>query len=354
MTRSFNQFTRRHFLKVMGVGGLGLAMGGKILAAPGSPLVPKGKLYQNTLGTTKVALVKGNDRRDIILQALKKIEDQVVPAIGNKKVLVKPNFVSTTNPLSATHVDAVRAILDFLKPHVKQQIIIAEAPVNSSAMLGFRNYNYMSLEKEYNCKLVNLNEQPFEYRSFVGQGNAPTPIRLSSTFFEPDTYIISAAKMKTHDRVVITLSLKNILMAAPICDDKGNEKQKMHYVPQGSQKTARDTILHYNLFQLAQQVYPDLGVIDGFEAMEGNGPVAGTPVDTRLAMAGTDCLALDCLGTKLMGFDPAQILYLASMGQAGMGQTDLSKIEVLGTPADQCQYHFKLAQGVAEAYGLSS
>jgi uncharacterized protein (DUF362 family) len=306
------------------------------------------------VGQSKVALIKGNDRRDIILQALKKIEDQVVPVIGNKKVLVKPNFVRTDSQLAATHVDEIRAILDFLKPHVKQQVIIAESPARGSAMVGFQNFNYMALEKEYNCKLVNLNEQPFEYRFVVGQGNAPMPVRIISAFLDPDTYIISAAKMKTHDRCVTTLSLKNILMGAPICDDKGSDKFKMHYVAQGAQMTARDTILHYNMFQLAQQIYPDLGVIDGFEAMEGNGPGNGTPVDAKLALASTDCLAMDCLATKLMGVDPAQILYLASMGQAGMGQTDLSKIDVLGTPADQCQYHFKLARGVAEAYGITS
>jgi len=49
-------------------------------------------------------------------------------------------------------------------------------------------------------------------------------------------------------------------------------------------------------------------------------------------------LALDTLATKLMGFDPTQIMYLASMAEAGMGQGDLSKVEVLGTPPEQCQF----------------
>jgi uncharacterized protein (DUF362 family) len=354
MIHSFDHLNRRHFLKAVGAGGLTLAIGRQLFGSPGSPLVPKGKLYQNTVGQAKVALIKGNDRRDNTFQALKKIEDQVISAIGNKKVMIKPNFVSTDIPLCATHVDAVRGILDFLKPHVKQQIVIAESPAGGSAMTGFQNYNYMPLEKEYNCKLVNLNEQPFEYRYVVGQGNAPSPVRIISHFLDPETYIISAAKMKTHDRCVTTLSLKNILMAAPICDSKGSDKGKMHYVARGTSEAARDTILHFNLFQLAQQVYPDLGVIDGFEAMEGEGPTRGTPVDARLALAGTDCLALDCLTTKLMGFDPGPISYLAYMGKAGMGQTDLSKIEVVGTPAEQCQYHFKVSRRVADAYGITS
>jgi uncharacterized protein (DUF362 family) len=163
-------------------------------------------------------------------------------------------------------------------------------------------------------------------------------------------YIISAAKMKTHDRVVTTLSLKNVLLGAPLSDGKGNDKGLTHTADNFS----REAVLHYNMFHLAQEIYPDLGVIDGFEAMEGNGPVGGTPVDARIAMASLDPLAMDSLATKLMGFDPSQILYLTSMAEAGMGQGDLSKIEVLGTPPEQCQFHFKAHQRMIEPYGLKS
>jgi uncharacterized protein (DUF362 family) len=88
--------------------------------------------------------------------------------------------------------------------------------------------------------------------------------------------------------------------------------------------------------------------------MEGNGPVGGTPVDARIAMASLDPLAMDSLATKLMGFDPSQILYLTSMAEAGMGQGDLGKIEVLGTLPEQCQFHFKAHQRMIEPYGLKS
>jgi uncharacterized protein (DUF362 family) len=107
------------------------------------------------------------------------------------------------------------------------------------------------------------------------------------------------------------------------------------------------------MFHLAQEIYPDLGVIDGFVAMEGRGPVGGTPVDARLALASRDSLALDMLATKLMGFDPNKIMYLTSLAEAGFGQGDLAKVNVLGTPVDQCQYHFKPHDRIAEAYGLS-
>ena len=156
--------------------------------------------------------------------------------------------------------------------------------------------------------------------------------------------------MKTHDRVVTTLSLKNVLVGAPLNDYKTNDKRLMHT----EYTFSRESLLNYNMFHLAQEIYPDLGVIDGFVAMEGNGPGNGTPVDTRLALASLDPLAMDTLATRLMGFDPTQIMYLASMAEAGMGQGDMKKIEVLGTPPEQCQHHFKAHRKLIEPYGLTS
>jgi uncharacterized protein (DUF362 family) len=248
-------------------------------------------------------------------------------------------------------VDAIRGILDFLKPHCKKQIIVGEStPSREGTFGGFRNFGYLALENEYNVKLADLNTQSWQYRYVIGRGNRPVPIRIISTFLDPDMYIISAAKMKTHDRAVTTLSLKNVLLGSPLCDSKGNDKGLTHT----ADKFSREAVLHYNMFHLAQEIYPDLGVIDGFEAMEGNGPVGGTPVDARVALASLDPLAMDTLTTKLMGFDPTQILYLKSMAEAGMGQGDLSKVEVLGTPPEQCQYHFKPNRKMIEPYGLTS
>jgi uncharacterized protein (DUF362 family) len=358
MARVSGHLNRRDILKGFGLGALGLGLGARCLgpamvrAAAGSPWVKKDGLFKpSSVQPAKVCLVKGNDRRDIIYQALKKIEDDVFASIGDKKILIKPNFVATNRQLAATHVDVMRGILDFLTPHHKKQIIVGESTCSREGTFsGYKNYGYLALEKEYNVKLIDLNKQPWQYRYVIGRGNRPIPIRIISTFFDPDLYIISAAKMKTHDRVVTTLSLKNVLLGAPLNDYHHNDKGLMHTASNFSP----EAVLNYNLFHMAQEIYPDLGVIDGFEAMEGNGPIGGTPVDARIAMASLDPLALDTLGTKLMGFDPSRIMYLASMAQAGMGQGDLSKIQVLGTPAAQCQFHFKPNRKLVESYGLTS
>ncbi|MBN1818409.1 MAG: DUF362 domain-containing protein, partial [Sedimentisphaerales bacterium] len=93
--------------------------------------------------------------------------------------------------------------------------------------------------------------------------------------------------------------------------------------------------------------------IDGFEGMEGEGPVGGTPVDSRITIASCDPLAADKVATKVMGFDPDQILYLQAMTQAGMGQGDLGKINILGNTIEQCQQKFRISKQLVEAYGQS-
>jgi len=350
---------RREWLKGIGLGALGLTLGsglraGRGVRASGAEVsgggAPGEKGLYRKAAPARVGLVKGNDRREITYQALKQIEDEVLSSIGNKKVLIKPNFVSTNRQLSATHADAIRGILDFLKGHVKGPIIIGESTASRAGTFdGYKNYGYLPLEKEYNVKLIDLNKQPYVYRFVIGQGNKPIRIRMISTFYNPEMYIISAAKLKTHDRVVTTLSLKNVLLGAPLNDYKKNDKWLTHT----ASRFSKEAVLHYNMFQLAQEIWPDLGVIDGFVGMEGNGPVGGDPVDTRMVLASRDCVALDVLATTLMGFDPGQIMYLSALAEAGKGQGDLKKIEVRGTPAAQCQHKFKLSKHLVNVYDFS-
>ena len=354
---------RRHMLKTIVLGAIAYGVTGfsidtkksssRVFSNHGKPAT-----WEKVMTPSKVSLVKGNDCRDNTFKSLKNIEDDIMASLeGKKRILIKPNFVSTDKPLCATRVDAVRAILDFLKPRWKGPIEIGESPATINGTFeGFKNYGYLPIEKEYGVTLSDLNEQSYQNRYLFGQGNIPTRVRIISTFLDKDQYIISAAKLKTHNSVLVTLSLKNILMGAPYNDYKGqNDKRLMHTRSENGNFTterSKNDLLHFNMFHLAQHVFPDLGVIDGFEAMEGNGPQNGTPFDARIAMASLDPLALDTLATKIMGFNAKEIMYLSSMYEAGMGQGDLEKIQILGTDIKECLYKFKPNDLMIKPYGL--
>ena len=222
----------------------------------------------------------------------------------------------------------------------RKEIIIAEAAATKEGtMAGYDHYGYQDLVKKYNVKLVDMNLGAYEYRYTIGAKNAPIPIRICTPMLDPNLYIVSAAIMKTHGFVSVTLSLKNMLLGAPINDYKAaqSDKFQMHQGPHGEP----DDIIHFNMFHMAQEVWPDVAVIDGFTGMEGDGPSRGTPVDSRIAVSSVDPLAADVLGARLMGYDSKKIGYLSAMTEAGLGQGNLEKIKVLGNRIEECSYHFK-------------
>ncbi|MDZ7604405.1 MAG: DUF362 domain-containing protein [Cyclobacteriaceae bacterium] len=139
--------------------------------------------------------------------------------------------------------------------------------------------------------------------------------------------LFSAAQSKTHDGVVATLSLKNIVFGAPIKDagftwGKNRKEGTRNDKPIAHGGGIRG--INYNLFSLAGKLHPNLSVIEGFEGMEGNGPNSGTPVDHKVCVAGMDWLASDRVALELMGMDHADVGYLDYCADAGMGEWDLS------------------------------
>jgi uncharacterized protein (DUF362 family) len=362
MNEKQNFLSRRKWLTMSGMGSLGALFFGMInprqeknnkdVTNPGgySFKIPAKK-------SSPVSLVKGDDRYTIVYQSLKNIEDEVIKSIGDKTILIKPNMVVENRPSCATDPIAVKAILDFLKPHYKKQIIIGESTAafnNVTTLDLFKQYGYSSLANDYKVKFIDLNKAEYEYRYIWGADNKPCFIRVNKPFLDPNVYIISAAKMKTHFQCIVTLSLKNVLMAAPINDYQKNDwkvgdKFNMHVIPEA----AANGPIFYNLFQMAHYVYPDLAVIDGFVGMEGNGPAGGTDVDSRMAIASLDALAADTVGATVMGFDPNIIPYLKFLNQGGFGQGNINDIEVVGTPISQCKMKFKPSDGSAKAFNLS-
>lgn len=322
--------TRRDFLKASMLGAAGLAAG----------LVPTVRAAESASAagaavagrfTSRVALTTGKDRADLAFKALEPFKKEIAAAIGSKRVILKPNNVIIDRPLCATHADNLEGILEFLKSIGKTNVVIAESPAVGRAMQGFDNYGYTRFSGKFGVKFLDLDTEGFEVLHCIDQKDfQPHPCRVSKLMLDPDNFIISSAKLKTHDLVGITLSLKNIVVGAPIKDTgsnaSNNGKSDKPLTHGGGPRG-----INYNLFTLSQRLHPHLAVIDGYEGMEGTGPVNGTPVDHKVCLASLDWLAADRVGAELMGVDFNQIGYLTYCARAGnRGEADLKKIEILG------------------------
>jgi uncharacterized protein (DUF362 family) len=325
-----NALDRRNFLKVSLMGGAALTLpwsAGRTLAAAPQPAA-------SAAPASRVAVTAGEDRADLAFQALKPFSQQVAAAIGGKRVIIKPNNLVINRPLAASDAKNLEGILEFLKSIGKSgNVVITESPAMGSALEGFANYGYDKLAAKYGAKLMDLDQDDYEtIYCFDEKDFHPHPCRVGKCLLDPNSFVISAAKFKTHDRVVATLSLKNIVVGAPI-KREGGEKAEGGYLGNSDKPVVHGggvRGINYNLFAVGARLHPHLAVIDGYEGMEGQGPGNGTPVQSRVCVASPDWLAADRVAVELMGIDFAKIGYLNYCAQARMGEADLAKIEILG------------------------
>jgi uncharacterized protein (DUF362 family) len=237
-------------------------------------------------------------------------------------------------PLCATHVEAARAVVEFFRDRGEKNIAIAEGAAWGTTTRGFREYGYRDLAGEYGLELIDLNDaDSWKVVHVLHPDMKPHPVKLSPTMVNPENYIISLTRLKTHVQVGVTLTAKNVIMGAILVMDKF----RMHPSEAGNR------VLDYNLFTVMRHLHIDLAVLDGFEGMEGKGPVHGEPVDHRVALAGTDFVAVDRVGSEVMGVDFDAIRYLNFLWDQGVGEGDLSKIQVIGETIEACRRDYRMA-----------
>jgi len=299
-----------------------------------APAIPS---LSSSSGHSRVALVKGGDRRKNALAALEMIEGQIRDGLENKRqVVIKPNLtrVKKGEWLASTHVDSIWAICELISSFYSGKIIVAEGTGPGTPLQeALESFNYPLLKEKYNVEFVDLRLDEHVPGYVLDKDLRPVKIRMSKLLLDPKNFLISAAVLKTHALAVVTLGLKNIALAVPMnFDGKDNDRRKLHKDDVSSDPRP----LNYNLFQMAQIVTPDLVTIDGFIGMEGEGPLNGDPVESNLAIAGMDWLAADRVGTEVMGFDFEKIGHYRYCADAGMGEANLEKIKILGEAVGNC------------------
>ena len=272
--------------------------------------------------SSSVALVKGERGHEPVFKALDLIDYK--KALANwDKVLIKVNFITdkTWDTGATTDPMVVEAIIKKLENFpVKIYVVESDATI-TNADRAFEKTGMKEMCKRNNVECLNLRHVQDKIKLDIPNGEALKNIIVPRLVTE--AAIISAAKLKTHSNTGVTLGMKNMFGLLP-------DKLKGKYHLKGISKVIVDinTVLK-----------PALTVIDGFVAMEGAGPTDGTPVQMNLIIAGTDPVATDATGCRVMGIDPHEIKHIRKANEKGLGNID--NVQIIGEKIETAMRPFK-------------
>ena len=250
------------------------------------------------LGQSRVAIVRGERGYEPVFEALDLIDYRSALA-GFSKVLIKINFITTMTWDTGATTDplVVEAIIQRLK-RLPIEIYVVESDASlTNADKAFEATGMADMCKRNGVGYLNLRYLGDKVKIPIPNGEALKDVTVPRLVRE--SALISAAKMKTHMSTKVTLGMKNMFGLLP-------DKLKMKYHAIGINKVIVDinTVLK-----------PHLTIIDGFVAMEGNGPTDGIPIKMNLIIAGKDPVATDATCARVMGLDPHEVSHIRTAYQ---------------------------------------
>jgi uncharacterized protein (DUF362 family)/NAD-dependent dihydropyrimidine dehydrogenase PreA subunit len=237
--------------------------------------------------------------------------------LAGKKVLIKPNVLRASEAREGivTHPAVLRAVVEKVESLGPAAIIVGDNPGLFSYGANeesFQTTGLLAAARGYYQNIGNDSVQVDFNPEFLAQ------VSLSRIVLEADI-IISLPRFKTHGLTVITGAIKNSYGFLP-----GAQKAKLHQVA-GSPERFHELVVE--VFRLR---VPDLFLVDAVVAMEGNGPASPDLRDVGLFLASDNAVALDAVMATMMGCEPGLLRFLRKAKEMGLGDYDLSKIDIIG------------------------
>ncbi|MFP4056633.1 MAG: DUF362 domain-containing protein [Candidatus Brocadiia bacterium] len=288
-----------------------------------------------------VAVVKGKDVERMVAEALELLGGAEQFVADGQKVVIKPNLVMQPALMRrgrerrrdgrvreefTTDVRIVAALARQLRRAAQCTVVVAEGTPNDLSEL-YDFLGYIRLEEQLGIDLVDVDAGP---RVAVEVDGLARKRYAMPAITQDSDVLVDVAALKTHHLTGVTLGMKNLFGLLP--------QPKRAFHPQ----------LDQVLCDLCRMRKPDLVLIDGLVAMEGQGPVRGEPVAMDLLIAGRDIVAVDAVGCAVMGIEPRRIRHLRLAGEQGLGELDLAKIEVRGASIESVRRQFQPALWEAE------
>lgn len=237
--------------------------------------------------------------------------------LRGKKVLIKPNALRASEPEEGivTHPAVLRAVVEKVESLGPASIVVGDNPglqYYGANEESFQRTGLMEAAKGYYQNIGN------ESRKVDFNPEYLPVVSVSSTVLEADI-LISLPKFKTHGLTVVTGAIKNNYGILP-----GAQKARLHRAA-GSPERFNEMVV-----EVLRLRVPDLFVVDAVVGMEGNGPASPDLRRIGMILASDNAVAMDAVIATMMGCDPARLRMLQKAKEAGLGDYDLRRIEVIG------------------------
>jgi uncharacterized protein (DUF362 family)/NAD-dependent dihydropyrimidine dehydrogenase PreA subunit len=234
------------------------------------------------------------------------------------KVLIKPNMLQAKSPDEAitTHPAVVEAVINMVKD-VGAIPMVGDSPGGPAGGMDrfWEVTGFSKAAKKTDTELVN-----FEKTGSYKRTRNNIDYRIAMKVLDADI-IINLPKIKTHGLTIFTCAVKNMYGVVP-----GLIKTEYHKNAPNPSKFAEYVVDIYALTK------PQLNIVDGIIGMDGTGPSSGNPKNLGMILASTDGVAVDSYICNLLGKDPLKIPTNRIAGEQGLGESDINRIDIIGTP----------------------
>ena len=219
------------------------------------------------------------------------------------RVLLKPNLLTGSRPGQEciTRPEIVRCVAELViaaggKP------FCGDSPAFGSARGVAKSNGYLPLIEDLDLPIVEFSGQRYQTIS-----ETFNHLRLSKEAMNADV-VINLPKVKSHVQLVMTLAVKNLFGCVP-------GKMKAWWHMEAGNKPTR---FGQMLVETARAINPDLTIVDGIIAHQGNGPIQGEPRHLGILGASTDIFALDRAILEILQVDPTMVPTVAAAHQLGL------------------------------------
>lgn len=240
-----------------------------------------------------------------------------------ENVVIKPSLccrkpASTGATVDLGYIEQLLKLYDGLA----DEVYIVEGSGREDADEVAEYLGLKELLEYHDARWINLSKDvtiPVERDFIVLERGFPIP----KTILKADVFI-NLAKFRTDRLTTVSLGIANLLTVIP--------RRRERFYP----------VISDVLCDILMVRDPDITIVDGLVAMEGDAPSKGRAKRENLTLAGRDIVALDTVACHLMRVNPVQVEHIVKAGYYGFGEYVEKRIDVMGSKIDEVRDRFIL------------